>query len=753
MQNETTEGTNATLLEVLARHWGFSSFRPLQREAMEAALGGRDTLVVMPTGGGKSVCYQAPAIVRGSLTVVVSPLISLMKDQVDGLVACGVPAAQLNSSQHGGEQRDVEHALVDGRLRLLFVSPERLAFPAFRQLLGRAGVTSFAIDEAHCISHWGHDFRPEYRQLRELRQLFPGASLHAYTATATERVRRDIARQLELRDPLELVGSFDRPNLTYRIIPRRDEVAQVEEVIRRHRGEAGIIYCIRRRDVDSLADALRRHGHRVAPYHAGLSPELRRSAQDAFSREACDIIVATVAFGMGIDRSNVRFVLHTGMPKSIEHYQQETGRAGRDGLEAECAMLYSPSDASAWNSILSSGTGDRAPEHLRAALESVARMQRYATAFVCRHKALVEHFGQQYDNDLCGACDVCHGHHESVPDSLVIAQKIVSCVVRAGEAFGVNHIVSILVGANSQKLRQWRHDALSTYGILAAYSKDELCDWIAQLVAQGFLAREGRQYPLLRLTARSRSLLRGACQVRLARAVTREGDDLVMRDSSWSGVDAALFEELREWRKREADSRDVPPFVILGDATLRHLAAVRPSSLERMRAVSGIGETRLSTLGPELVAVIRDACAKSGAPLDAHASPPPQSRQPKTVTAGRSQAYDAFRHGGSIDEVADLTGRARSTIAGYLADFIASECPDTIDPWVDRDEYDAIVPIVDRHGTERLRPIYEELEGRVSYDAIRFVVAHVVARGAAMDGVTRETASENREPRTENRLS
>jgi ATP-dependent DNA helicase RecQ len=719
---------NPRLIEVLARHWGFATLRPLQREAMDAALAGRDTLVVMPTGGGKSLCYQVPAIVRGSLTVVVSPLISLMKDQVDGLVACGVPAAQLNSSQSGAQQRDVERALTGGALRLLFVSPERLALSSFRQLLGRAGVTSFAIDEAHCISQWGHDFRPEYRQLRELRHLFPNASLHAYTATATERVRRDIVQQLALRDPVELVGNFDRPNLTYRIVPKRDEITQVEDVIRRHRGEAGIIYCIRRRDVDGLAAILRGRGYRVAPYHAGLAPELRRAAQEAFSKETCDIIVATVAFGMGIDRSNVRFVLHTGMPKSIEHYQQESGRAGRDGLEADCTMLYSPSDAASWNAILSGGAEDPNAEHLRAALGNVERMQQYAEALVCRHKALVEYFGQTYDGGNCGACDVCFDHHELVPDSLVIAQKIVSCVVRAGESFGIGHIVAILRGVNSEKLLQRRHDRLSTFGILGSYSKEELGDWISQLVAQRFLERTGGLYPILRLTSTSRSLLRGLCTVSLMRSAAHADS---RDDRAWIGVDHALFDELREWRRREAESRGVPPFVILGDTTLRHLAAVRPSSLDRMRLISGIGDSRLSTLGPALLSVILDYGTKSGATFDAPPPPPLPPRQPKIVTASRSQAYAAFRRGALIEDVVNLTGRARSTITGYLADFIVTERPRTIDRWIDREHYDAITPVAARLGTERLKPIYDEFEGRLSYDTIRVVVAHVVAQTAS----------------------
>ncbi|MEA2416329.1 MAG: ATP-dependent helicase RecQ, partial [Thermoanaerobaculia bacterium] len=308
------------LRELISHHWGYDSFRPLQQEAMMASIEGRDSLVVMPTGGGKSLCYQAPALLSEHVTVVVSPLISLMKDQVDGLRECGVAAAQLNSSQSSDRQRAVERAVLDGKIKLLFASPERLAMSSFRDLLQRANVRTFAIDEAHCISHWGHDFRPEYRQLRDLRKTFPEASVHAYTATATPQVRRDIAEQLSLRDPLMLVGDFDRPNLTYRVLPRHDEWKQVLEVVERHQGEAGIVYCIRRRDVDSLSEKLRRKGVNAVAYHAGLSPEERRAAQEQFATEKCDLVVATVAFGMGIDRSNVRFVLHTGMPKSIEHY-------------------------------------------------------------------------------------------------------------------------------------------------------------------------------------------------------------------------------------------------------------------------------------------------------------------------------------------------------------------------------------------------------------------------------------------------
>src|SRR5262245_8534264 len=337
---------------VIEKTWGFRTLRPLQEQAMRAVLDRRDSLVVLSTGGGKSLCYQAPAVVRGDTTVVVSPLISLMKDQVDGLLECGVAAAQLDSSQSIVERSAFEMDIIQGAVRLLFVSPERLMSDGFQRLLRQIRVTTFAIDEAHCISHWGHDFRPEYRQLPLSRERFPDASLHAYTATATERVRNDIVQQLGLRAPVVLVGNFDRPNLTYRVVQRKDMLKQVLDVLNRHKDEAGIIYCIRRRDVDELCVALKQQHFNPLPYHAGLPAEQRRDTQDAFANEQCDLVVATVAFGMGIDRSNIRFVLHTGMPKSIEHYQQESGRAGRDGLPADCVLLTTGGDFMTWKSMV-----------------------------------------------------------------------------------------------------------------------------------------------------------------------------------------------------------------------------------------------------------------------------------------------------------------------------------------------------------------------------------------------------------------
>ena len=599
------------LLEVISSHWGYRSLRPLQEEAMAAVLTRRDSLVVMPTGGGKSLCYQVPAMLHDGITVVVSPLISLMKDQVDGLIANGVPAAQFNSSQDSLEHRAVQRELEERRVRLLFASPERLTMSGFREILRRAGVASFAIDEAHCISHWGHDFRPEYRQLRTLRDQFPDASFHAYTATATRQVRTDIAQQLALRDPLVLVGDFDRPNLTYRVLPRINETKQLVEVLERHRDEAGIVYCMRRRDVDDLTEDLRKRGYEAVPYHAGMSQNDRKNAQEAFAQEKCDVVVATVAFGMGIDRSNVRFIVHMAMPKSIEHYQQETGRAGRDGLPSECVLFYSGADVVVWRSMLEQGSDDSAHRHL-------TDIDRYCAGTKCRHRALVEYFGQTYSASSCSACDICLGETEDVPDALTVAQKILSCVYRLNQSFGAGQVISVLRGENTEKIRDWKHDRLSTYGLLRGNSKNEIRDWIYQLVSQGFLEQSNDEYPVLRLTASARTVMKGEAVVRLRQPIVATKKKVEERRPRLSALETAYdedtFQKLRRWRRSEAERRHVPPYVIFSDRTLQELARVRPGSLLQLRGIYGIGDAKLAEYGEKVLGVILSRADGEGSP-------------------------------------------------------------------------------------------------------------------------------------------
>jgi ATP-dependent DNA helicase RecQ len=598
------------ILDTVRRYWGFDTLRPLQQEAIAAGLARRDALVVLPTGGGKSLCYQVPPAVTGRTDVVVSPLIALMKDQVDGLRACGYPAAALNSGMDLDDLRAVERGLTEDQYRLLFVAPERLLTPRFLDWLARSGVRDFAVDEAHCISHWGHDFRPEYRQLAELKARLPGVSLRAYTATATERVRADIAAQLRLDDPLVLVGVFDRPNLTYRVVRRVDTAQQVLEILRRHADQAAIVYCLSRRETEDLADWLAAQGLKAAHYHAGMDAGARRTTQEAFAEERLDIVVATVAFGMGIDRSDVRCVIHAGLPKSIEHYQQESGRAGRDGLEAECVLLYSPADVMRLEHLMerSAAESGAAEEATAAARELLRQMQRLAGGLACRHRALSEYFGQAYPRDTCGACDVCLDEVEGVADATVTAQKILSCVARVGEGFGIMHIVDILVGAETERIRQWHHDRLSTYNLLGDMPRKVVTTLVHQLLDQRLIDRTPGDRPVLKLNDASWAVLRGQRTVQLVQPKQAPVAKTRFDQDSWEGVDKGLFEHLRQLRRELADARGVPPYIIFGDATLRELARVRPASSAGFAAIRGVGQKKLDDLGPAFLAQIRSYC-------------------------------------------------------------------------------------------------------------------------------------------------
>ena len=577
---------------------------------MEAILEGRDSVTVLPTGGGKSLCFQAPALVGQGLAVVVSPLISLMKDQVDTLVGNGVAAALYNSSLSSDEKAAVVSGLRAGRYRLLYVSPERLVgegSDTFLALLSSCGVDFVAVDEAHCISQWGHDFRPEYRQLGRLRQLLPGVSLHAYTATATARVRRDIANQLALNIPVELVGSFDRPNLLYRAFPRGTLKRQLQEILERHRGEAGIIYCTSRREVDALAAWLIGIGVPALPYHAGLSDAERSRNQDTFLSERVDVIVATVAFGMGIDRSNVRFVVHAGAPRSLEHYQQESGRAGRDGLEAECVLIYSSADFMKWRVMLQQNG-----ELTDAAVALLRQMERYAAGVGCRHRHLAEYFGDHYPSAGCAACDFCLDELEPASEPVVLARKILSCVMRVGQRFGATHVASVLRGHASEQVIARGHAKLSTFGLLSEASVAEVRGYIEQLVGLDLLRLSGEEYPVLGLTARGVELLKNdaSCPgLALARQRPPRKEAPRARSrveaESWEGVDGGLFERLRAVRLEVARSRGVPPYVIFHDVTLRELARVRPSTLEALLTVKGIGARKADDLGDLFLAAIR----------------------------------------------------------------------------------------------------------------------------------------------------
>lgn len=724
--------SNPKVLEVVRRYWGFDSLRALQGEAIAAALAGRDSLVVLPTGGGKSLCYQVPPMVSQQTDVVISPLISLMKDQVDGLTDVNYPAAALHSGLSDAERESIESGLAAGKFRLLMVAPERLFKFGFLQQLASLNVRRFVIDEAHCISHWGHDFRPEYRQLAILRERFPKASLHAFTATATERVRSDILQQLQLRNPSVLVGRFDRANLVYRVVPMMDRLEQTLEVLKRHAGEAAIVYCLSRKETEVMTGFLKDAGLRVAYYHAGMDARNRQKTQEAFSQERLDVVIATVAFGMGIDRSNVRCVIHANLPKSIEHYQQETGRAGRDGLEAECVLLYTAADVIRWKSLMEKSLeeAEEPEEVLAAGLQHLHDIQRFANSAACRHKFLSEYFGQPYENNNCEACDICLGEFESVEDAVVIAQKILSCVARVEQRFGIGHVADVLTGANTEMIRRCHHDKLSTYALLKEHAKKEIQGWIYQLIDQGVLARTDGDWPVLQLNDRSWAVMRGQLAAHLVRPQKGRRKRTKFDEQSWEGADRGLFDALRAWRRDAATRRGIAPFMILPDSVLQQLSIVRPTNLSTLAKVRGIGEQRLANIGPDLLCLIGDYCREHsldqnvGTP-ETHQPAPPKG--PSGRSAAKEMAFRMFAKGQGVDQVSQALCRSRNTTYKYLSEYVAAECPQNIDLWVDQVTYSRVAQAVANREDGHLKPVFDKLLGEVPYETIRLVVAHLQA--------------------------
>ena len=596
--------------DILKQNWGYDRFLPLQREAMQCALDKHDSLVVLPTGGGKSLCFQAPALAVDGMAVVVSPLLSLMKDQVDALRTNGVAAAKIDSTMNARERVAVHQSIQERSLKLIYVSPERMVQPAFIEYLKKAGVSFLVLDEAHCISHWGHDFRPEYRLLKQLREAFPDTSMHAFTATATGHVRKDIIQELGLRDAAVLIGSFDRPNLRYRVQKRGDLFKQVRELIDVHPGDSGVVYCIRRADVDELCAKLTQAGYKALPYHAGMEEADRKRNQEAFTNETTDIIVATVAFGMGIDKSNVRYVIHGAMPKSVEHYQQETGRAGRDGLEADCTLLYSYADFQLWRSIIEKNEAEGG----EVALQKLQDMARYCDQLSCRHKALVEDFGEPFPARPCGACDVCLGDVESLADAQLIGRCIAAAILDLENVAGPTYTSQVLAGAREERIVAKEHDRLPSFGLLAKHDVQTVRTWIEQLVNQGYFEKTGT-YNILRLTPRGLALNRGEetpiltdrTQGRVRRAAPRRGA-AQGAGTDLASFDPALFQVLRQVRRTKAAELGVAPFVVFSDRTLRDMTCRKPRNIAAFLQVPGVSDRKCEAFGGEFLAAIQSYC-------------------------------------------------------------------------------------------------------------------------------------------------
>lgn len=723
-----------SLETALKHHFGYDQFRPGQRPVIEAVLKNQDALVIMPTGGGKSLCYQLPALLKLGIMVVVSPLIALMQDQVDSLLDNGIAATYLNSSLDFSAIRQREADLLAGKIKLLYVSPERLIKdreinPAFlgllNQLIQTVGVSGFAIDEAHCVSEWGHDFRPEYRQLSVLRQTFPQIPVMALTATATERVRVDIAQQLRLRDPLIQVSSFNRPNLFYEVRPKgRDPYGDLLNQVKQHPG-SGIIYCLSRKRVNELAEKLTADGQSVLPYHAGLSDETRRENQTRFIRDDVRLMVATVAFGMGINKPDVRFVIHYDIPRNIEGYYQESGRAGRDGEPAHCTLYLAYGDVATAEYLI----GQKPDEaEQRIARQQLRQMVDYAETTVCRRRVQLSYFGEtlsEYPEGLCHQCDNCT-NPTPVEDWTVEAQKFLSCVARCQERFGMAHIIDVLRGSKKQKVIDLRHDQLSTHGIGKDRSVDEWRLLGRSLLHQRLVDETTDGYPVLKLNAASWQVLRKQIPVQVA----------VPKDFAPGPADASTVEDtpevaqlltvLKALRKKLADQQSVPPYVVFPESALRQMAQTRPQTMEAFGQVSGVGSRKLAQYGEVFTDAIRQFCADYGLESDPGAargrSRPARERR-LAVGDTHRQTLELHRQGLSIEEVAAQRGLKATTVASHLEQLIRQGETVDIDQLVSADRQRAIIDVLTELEHGSLTEMRDRLGSSFSYEDIRLVRA------------------------------
>ena len=587
----------ATIEQTLSDVFGYQSFRPFQKEIVETLIDGRDAFVLMPTGGGKSLCFQIPALHRNGVAIVVSPLISLMKDQVDALQANGVRAACYNSSLAAADARQVLGQLHGGDLDLLYVAPERLLSSDFLERLSSMDVALFAIDEAHCVSQWGHDFRPEYTGLGMLRERFPHVPMVALTATAEKQTRLDILRHLNLNNAYHVVASFDRPNIRYTVIDKAKPYQQLCAFLDSHSDESGIVYCLSRKRVDEVAAKLRLDGLNASPYHAGLSPSERKQTQDAFLKDDVQIVVATVAFGMGIDKPNVRFVVHYDLPKNLESYYQETGRAGRDDLPAEALLLFGYGDIAISRGLIEKG---RNPEQKRIEVHKLNAMVAFAESGTCRRRALLGYFGEALAED-CGNCDICLNPPQRY-DASEDARKALSCVYRVGQRFGIGHVIEVLRGAKTQRLYDLQHDQLSTYGIGREKSQEHWSHLLRQLIHYGYLEQDIGNYSVLKLTEAARPLLRGDIGLTITepriKSVRKKRPE---RKIVGLEYDQELFNQLRVLRKQIADRDGVPPYVVFGDASLAEMAATLPTDQDAFLQINGVGKAKLQRYGHEFM--------------------------------------------------------------------------------------------------------------------------------------------------------
>jgi ATP-dependent DNA helicase RecQ len=726
--------SNPDVVAQLRATFGYTTFRPLQDEIIQAILAGRDVFVLMPTGGGKSLCYQLPALLRDGLTVVVSPLIALMKDQVDGLRTLGVAATFINSSLDGPELARRQAAVARGEVKLLYVAPERLMTPGFLRLLGMTQVTFVAIDEAHCISEWGHDFRPEYRELKRLRSTFPGVPLGAFTATATSRVQADIVSQLGLQRAASFRGSFNRPNLYYAVRPKRNAYGQLASYLRAHSDASGIIYCLSRDSTETLAAKLRADGYEAVAYHAGLESNERQRRQDAFVKDDARIVVATIAFGMGIDKPDVRFVIHYDLPKNLEGYYQETGRAGRDGEPSDCLLFYSAGDAVRLRHFIEEKSSDA---ERQVALRQLRQMTDWAESVSCRRRALLAYFDEPLVGQEGRCCDICDAPLAEA-DYTVLAQMYLSCVRRTGERFGSSYLIDVLRGSQSERIRRLGHDRLPTHGVGKDRPREEWEHLGRELVRGGYVRLSADEYATLSVTERGGAVLFRGEKVVLTAWRGPSGADADglagQEENALPLLNAGLFDRLRHLRKRLADTRGIAPYQVFHDRTLRQIAAELPTSRATLLRISGIGERKVADFGELVLATVADYARETGVrPAPARRSTavatevaPPEPGLSLTARI----TLDLFRSGLAPAAVAASRELTLRTVEDHLAQAVEAGETLDLDRLVSEAKRREIEAAIARIGGDRLKPILEELGEGYSYGEIRLVRAARRAAGS-----------------------